>query len=381
MPALSAQKIPALKEVEAAINGASTEQRQKMLLGLTDLFLASQDGCSEAQIRLFDDILIKMTKRIEEQALIELSIRLSPQKKAPPNTLRSLAEHDSISIAGPVLVNSEQLTDGDLVEIAKSKSQAHLTMIARRAQLNEMVTDVLVDYGNADVLNEVAKNSGARISHLTMGKLVFCAERDDKLTVTIFNRQDVPPTLLRQLVQQATDAVRTKLMKAARPEQTSVVEDVMRDIAKRVSNTPQQDYAAAQKRVAALSKDTAAIKTKLYEFASTGRVAETAAAFAILAGIDIEATGAWLESSNSLALVMLCKALSLPWRTARAVLALCSMGPTPPAHAKEHSYEEMTTASAQRVLRFWQGRQSVRKQFEAAKKPAGKDLKPVTRSR
>jgi uncharacterized protein (DUF2336 family) len=40
-------------------------------------------------------------------------------------------------MAGPVLVNSEQLTDGDLIEIAKSKSQAHLTMIARRAQLNE----------------------------------------------------------------------------------------------------------------------------------------------------------------------------------------------------------------------------------------------------
>lgn len=381
MAALSAQKIPGLKEVEAAINSASSDQRLKMLLGLTDLFLASQDGCSDAQIRLFDDVLIKMTKQIEEQALIELSIRLAPQKKAPSNTLRSLAEHDSVSIAGPVLVNSEQLTDGDLVEIVKTKSQAHLTMIARRAQLNELVTDVLVDYGNADVLNEVAKNLGARISHLTMGKLVFCAERDEKLTISIFNRQDVPPALLRQLVRQATETVRAKLMKAARPDQAPVVDEVMRDIAERVASAPRQDYAAAQKRVAALGKDTASIKTKLYEFASTGRVAETAAAFSMLSAVDIEAIGSWVENSNSLALVIVCKALSLPWRTARAVLALCSMGPTPPAHAKEHSYEEMTAASAQRVLRFWQGRQSVRKQVDAAKKPAGKDLKPAIRSR
>jgi hypothetical protein len=42
MPAVNAQKTPALKEVEAAINGASSDQRLKMLLGLTDLFLASQ---------------------------------------------------------------------------------------------------------------------------------------------------------------------------------------------------------------------------------------------------------------------------------------------------------------------------------------------------
>jgi hypothetical protein len=41
----------------------------------------------------------------------------------------------------------------------------------------------------------------------------------------------------------------------------------------------------------------------------------------------------------------------------------------------------MTTTSAQRILRFWQGRQSVRKQVDAAKKPAGKDFKPAIRSR
>lgn len=139
-----------------------------------------------------------MTKQIEEQALIELSIRLAPQTKAPPNMLRSLAEHDSISIAGPVLINSKLLTDGDLVEIVKSKSQARLTMIARRAGSTRSLPMCSSTTGNADVLNEVARNLGARISHLTMGKLVFCAERDDKLTVSIFNRPDVPPGLLRR---------------------------------------------------------------------------------------------------------------------------------------------------------------------------------------
>jgi hypothetical protein len=88
-----------------------------------DLFLASRDDCSDAQFRLFDDLLIKTTKQMEQQALIELSIRVAPQK-VPPSMLRNLAQHDSISIAGPVLVNSEQLTDGDLIEIAKARASA-----------------------------------------------------------------------------------------------------------------------------------------------------------------------------------------------------------------------------------------------------------------
>jgi uncharacterized protein (DUF2336 family) len=103
-----------------------------------------------------------MTKQIEEQALIELSIRLAPQTKAPPNMLRSLAEHDSISIAGPVLINSKLLTDGDLVEIVTSKSQARLTMIARRAELNEIVTDVLVDHGATPTCSTRSRGTSAR---------------------------------------------------------------------------------------------------------------------------------------------------------------------------------------------------------------------------
>ena len=60
---------------------------QRYLNGLTDLFITSQEGYSAEQIRVFDDLLIHVTKQIESEALIELSIRLAPQPKAPPNTI------------------------------------------------------------------------------------------------------------------------------------------------------------------------------------------------------------------------------------------------------------------------------------------------------
>jgi hypothetical protein len=43
------------------------------------------------------------------------------------------------------------------------------------------------------------------------------------------------------LVRQATESVRAKLMKATRPDQAPVVEEVMRDMAKRLTNAPRQD--------------------------------------------------------------------------------------------------------------------------------------------
>ena len=63
-------------------------------------------------------------------------------------------------VAGTVLVNSQQLSDDDLVENAKTKSQQHLLCIAQRLKLSEAVTDVLVDRGDNKVVRTVARNRG-----------------------------------------------------------------------------------------------------------------------------------------------------------------------------------------------------------------------------
>src|SRR4051794_1989648 len=97
-----AQQIPALKEVETALVGASGDKRMKMMLALTDLFMLGQESFSTEQVGIFDALLINVIRQIEQRALVELSVRLAPQAKAPPKTLRTLAAHDSIGIAGPI---------------------------------------------------------------------------------------------------------------------------------------------------------------------------------------------------------------------------------------------------------------------------------------
>ena len=50
------------------------------------------------------------------------------------------------------------------------------------------------------------------------------------MTESIFRRRDVSPRLFRQLVTQATEAVREKLMHNARPEQEAALKQVLDEI-------------------------------------------------------------------------------------------------------------------------------------------------------
>ena len=78
--------------------------------------------------------------------------RASSGRRQEGSCPSSLARHDEIAVAGPVLAQSVQLTDRDLVEIAGSKGQAHLGAITERTRLAAAVTDILIQRGDTGVV-------------------------------------------------------------------------------------------------------------------------------------------------------------------------------------------------------------------------------------
>jgi len=106
-----------------------------------------------------------------------------------------LARDKNIAIAGPVLTQSNRLTDHDLVEIARHQSQAHLLAISGRSSLNTSVTDVLIERGNADVTCKMAANAGARFSEIGFVKVVHVARGNEALAIALASRSDVPDEL------------------------------------------------------------------------------------------------------------------------------------------------------------------------------------------
>ena len=187
-------------ELETTLTHGSDSQRFTILRRMTDLFLAGKDIYTDEHVAVFDGLIGRLIEKIEHQALVELSGKLAPVDRAPLNVTRRLSRDDDIAVSGPILEQSSVLTDQDLVEIARTKSQAHLSAIAGRKRIGEPVTDVLIDLGNSEVARKVTSNSGARFSRFGMTTAVRRAEQDEALAIAVADRMDVPPDLLDTLV-------------------------------------------------------------------------------------------------------------------------------------------------------------------------------------
>jgi uncharacterized protein (DUF2336 family) len=275
--------ISLIPELEDVVAHGTRQKRALMLRRITALFTRNASRYNPDHVNLFDTVFGLLIAEIESKARAELSNSLAPIENAPPNVLRSLACDDEIAVAGPVLTLAHRLTEADLVDLARTKSQAHLRAISARRVLGEAVTDVLVRRGDREVARKVAENRGARLSATSFVRLVKRAESDGILAETVGLRPDIPPQLFRELLAKATAVVQQRLLDAARPELQDeirrVLDRVSREVAVRVGP---RDYRAAQRTVLALNRSGRMNETALAAFANDGKFEETVAGLAAL---------------------------------------------------------------------------------------------------
>jgi uncharacterized protein (DUF2336 family) len=181
-----------LDELQATLTHGSVAHRVQTLRRVTDLFLSGAIDYCDEQTALFDDVFQCLIEHIEVSARALLADRLAGVDSAPRGTVRALAFDDTIEVAGPVLSRSERLDDEALIEAARSKSQAHLLAISIRKVLSRAVTDVLVQRGNAAVVQSTVKNPGAEFSENGYDRLVKRAAGDDDLTACLGLRPTLP---------------------------------------------------------------------------------------------------------------------------------------------------------------------------------------------
>src|SRR5664279_2546037 len=98
-----------LEELESAVAQKSIGHRIKALSQITDLFASGAAAFSEDQIELFDDVMERLAREVNQSARAAFSTRLATLQNAPINTCRMLALDDSIEIAGPILTKSNRL--------------------------------------------------------------------------------------------------------------------------------------------------------------------------------------------------------------------------------------------------------------------------------
>ena len=357
-------------EVEAAISTGSAEKRLETIKRVTDLFLSSSGSFNDEQIELFDDVLERLIKTIELRAiadvgariaLAEMSLQLAAVAQAPPSVVRRLARHDEIAIAGPVLTESARLSTEDLVELAETKSEPHLLAISGRWWLHEVVTDALLARRYPAVSRRIINNPGARVSAAGFAIVVAQAESDPELAVETGIRVDLPPALRRQLLSNATEVVRSRLLSRAPPhvfeEIRSAIVAVSAGVDREMSRI--RDFATAKRFVALLNDNGELSEATLFGFAKQRKYEETVAALAELSQSTIEVIRPLMQSLRGDGVLIPCRVAGLGWETVHAVLesrfATGAMGPHELAEAKGQ-FARLTTDNARRLLRFWQVR-------------------------
>ena len=354
-------------ELEAAIAARNAEKCVETTARLTALFLASAGSFSDDQVQLFGDVLERLINTIELRAigdvsarlaLVEMSSQLAPVRQAPPSVVRRLARHDDISVAAPVLTESARLTEDDLIELAKTKGEKHLLAISARWWLQEVVTDALLARRFPSVSRRLVDNPGSRVSADGFAIVIAQAVSDPELAVATGIRADLPSDLRSELLRQATDAVRTRLLSRAPP---FLFEEIRAAVAAASVGAEREmsrarDFASAKIVITRLKKEGRLNERALFDFAQARKYEETITALAELSKASVEVVRPLMQSLRSEGVLVPCKVAGLRWETVGAVLnCRFSSGVMAPQELSKlrREFDGLTMDSALRLLKLW----------------------------
>jgi len=262
--------------------------------------------------------------------------RLSKTDNAPPKVSATLALDDSIEVAAPLLMHSNQLDDDTLIRSAKNKSQQHLLAISRRRMLSESVTDVLVERGNPQVVVSTAANSGAQFSEFGYSTLIMRSKSDDDLALTVWSRSELSREHLLALFASASEAVRQKLEVIDRAK-VALVDGMLRQASDQVqarSRERSPEFAAAQVLVQSLHQSRSLTEDRLCEFIVANKFDEITVALSLLSDLPIGAIERALVHDNYDQVLLIAKFIDLSLDSTRAILVML-------AKSKNQSIQEL----------------------------------------
>lgn len=356
--------VSVIPELEDVIQHGSREKRVATLQRITRLFLEGANRYNDDHVRLFDEIFIRLIEEIETKARAELSNHIAPVQNAPVKVLRTLANDDDISVAGPVLTQASRIAEADLVDVASTKGQAHLHAISMRPAIGEAVTDVLVRRGDREVVRCVADNRGARISDTSFSNLVKRAEEDGVLAEKVGLRPDIPARLFRELVMKATEVVQQRLLGSAEPETQAEIRRVLAKVSDEVgARTTTRDYSAAQRTVLALHRAGKMNEATLLEFCRNDQYEQAVVALSSLCKVPVDVSERLMAGERPDPILILCKAAGFGWSTVKALMELRPGGKSIAGQGLDAifaNFERLSVSTAQRVVRFWQIRPDVK---------------------
>jgi uncharacterized protein (DUF2336 family) len=352
--------IPGLDEI---VKRGDPNRLAKAARGVAELFLQGATNFRPDHVDLFDRVLVDLVPHIQIPARVDLAERLSNVANAPRLLVGQLAREDEIAIAGPLLRRSPVVDEAILVEIARMKGQGHLLAMSERPKLSSDLTDVIVRRGDREVVRRTAANAGANFSQAGYSALIKRANQDGVLTLTVGQRADLSDQRLKDLLSGSVDIVRRRLFEVVKPDRQVAIKQAMNEISGAVERIESgRNFASAQRAVLALHRSGDLNETALLGFAKSYNYEESVAALSAMSGVKIATLDRLMSGDRHDPVLIIGKAIGLEWAAVRALILL-RLGPAripSPTDIEELrlNFVRLMPSTAERVMSFWQMRQS-----------------------
>src|SRR4051794_16575776 len=311
-------------QLEDILASKYVSRRVEILERVTDLFVIGSGRFSKEHVDLFDHVMGKLLANVESAARAQFGARLASLPDAPTSVIRELAFDDCITVAGPVLRESERVDENTLIETAKTKGQGHLLAISARKVLAEAVTDVLVERGDSAVVSSTAKNDGARFSGSGFSTLVEKASGDADLALSVWRRSDIPRENLVKLFVDASEAVKDQLV-AADPQRAELIKSAVAEASDQIQRKARaafDDFAQAKAHVGSLHDSGQLNEVQLHAFAGERSFDKVTVAMSLMCDLPLQLVERAFVQNRPEQILILAKALDLSWVTTVTLLLL-----------------------------------------------------------
>ena len=202
---------------EALLRHHADREREQRL-GAADVATLQRDRSPQARAqvaakfgRQFDE-LCGGGDRAVAAAVLELLVRdlavevrqalantVAASALVPTHIAQQLAT-DRIEIASPILEQSPVLGDEDLVRVVRTHAMQYALAVAGRRRLSEVVSEALVDTGEAAVVARLVENAGASLSQTTMARVIQDFRDNEQIHGRVIRRPELPYELVEQLI-------------------------------------------------------------------------------------------------------------------------------------------------------------------------------------
>lgn len=361
-PRSDAAEPPPLDLVEPHVPVA----RNALVMRLSEIVSWPESRVPGYERQLAADILVGLLRTSGLEARRRCAEGLSRIHDAPKALLRYLAR-DEIQVAQSLLETGLGFDDSDLIAAVRGGVSAHWLAITRRRNLNESVTDALMQAGDIAVMEAVLRNPGARLSTQGVDLIVSKSRQAPSLPPLVVSRAELRPSQALVLFWWSTFDARLHILRRFAIDRSVLIEE-MGDVFALAASEGWQD-ADARKTLQVIERrqrNRAAAAQSIYGSlegaltrAEQGLDQALINEIAHLAGIKPTTASQIFADPGGEAIAVFCKSVGLKrpalislWRALQRPFGDTETTDNPLGRTA-YVFDTLATAKAQTVLRYW----------------------------